>query len=105
MFSGQSAYPEQVADEIKKEISRLQSEGIDEDDFKSVQRMFYGRSVIMFNDVEGIGDALTGAACSESGLFDEPDVIKNVTADKLIKRLGEQFAQERSALSIILPKR
>ena len=105
MFSGQSAYPEQVAEEIKGEISRLQTEGIDEDDFKSVQRMFYGRSVMMFNDVEGIGDALTGAACSESGLFDELDVIKNVTADKLIKRLGEQFAQERSALSIILPKR
>ena len=101
LFSGESKDPEKVATEIKNEITRLINDGINEEDFESVRRQFLGHYIMDFEDVETVGDSLVTCACNGEGLFDEGDILKNVTREDLAARLKTDFNLKYSALSVI----
>ena len=54
IFEGESNNPKAVAEEIKAEITRLKSEGINKKLFAAVRRGMYGNSIRLFNNVESI---------------------------------------------------
>ncbi len=102
IFEGESSNPQAVAEEIKKEIARIKTEGIDKKLFSAVRSGMYGNSIRVFDSVEGIAMHMTEAAITDSGLFDEIKYLKSVTSEDVYKRLLK-LENEKSVLSVILP--
>ncbi len=103
MFSGESKDPQLVVNRLQQAIIQLQKDGIADDEFQLIRRQFYGRYMMAFNNVEGIGDALTDCACDGSGLFDEAEIIQEATRTDLEHQLKTLFDFNRSTLSVIKP--
>jgi predicted Zn-dependent peptidase len=77
--------------------------GVDPIEFELIRKQYYGRYLMSFNHVEGIGDALTDCACDDTDLFDEARIFAEMTVEDLNTRLKSAFITERSALSVIKP--
>lgn len=103
LFGGESAHPERVKEEIEKAVEKLRTEGIDEKSFERSRKMLYGRSIMSYNNVEGIANAMVSAHFLGNSLFDELLVYQSLTKQDVEKRLAETFAFERSVLSVIRP--
>ena len=103
IFEGESMDPKKVAEEIKSEVERLKSDGIDKKLFSAVRCGMYGEAVRSFNSVENIATQLVGCAMSDSGLFDELKYLKSVTPDDIYKRLS-LFENEKTVLSVVIPE-
>ena len=102
MFEGESSDPEKVAAEIKAEIERIKTDGIDKKLFSAVRCGMYGDAVRSFNSVESITMNLVNCAMFGCGLFDELKYLKNITAEDVLKRL-QLLDADRSVLSVIEP--
>ena len=102
IFEGESSDPKAVAEEIKKEIARLKTEGIDKKLFSAVRAGMYGNAIRLFDSVEGIAMQMVDSAMGDSGLFDEIKYLKSVTSEDVYKRLLK-LEDEKSVLSVILP--
>ena len=102
IFEGESRDPKAVAEEIKKEIARIKTEGIDKKLFSAVRSGMYGNAIRLFDSVEGIAMQMVDSAMSDSGLFDEIKYLKSVTSDDVYKRLLK-LEDEKAVLSVILP--
>lgn len=103
LFSGESKVPNKVVETLKETILTLQKDGIDPEEFELIRKQYYGRYIMAFNNVEGIGDALTDCACDGSGLFDEISIFEKMTVNDLNQRLKTAFDLNRCALSVITP--
>ena len=102
MFEGESSDPEKVAAEIKAEIERIKTDGIDKKLFSAVRCGMYGDAVRSFNSVESITMNLVNCAMFDCGLFDELKYLKNITAEDVLKRL-QLLDADKSVLSVIEP--
>ena len=102
MFEGESSDPEKVAAEIKAEIERIKTDGIDKKLFSAVRCGMYGDAVRSFNSVESITMNLVNCAMFGCGLFDELKYLKNITAEDVLKRL-QLLDADNSVLSVIEP--
>lgn len=103
IFDGESSNPKKVAEEIKAEIERLKTDGIDKKLFSAVRCGMYGEAVRSFNSVESIASQLVSCAMSDSGLFDEIKYLKAVTPDDVCKRLS-LLDNNKTVLSVINPE-
>lgn len=103
IFEGESNDPERVASEIKAEIARLRTEGIDKKLFSAVKCGMYGDAVRRFDSVEGVAMQLVECAMCDYELFEELKLLKSVTADDVFRRLS-LFEDENTVLSVIKPK-
>lgn len=102
MFEGESSDPEKVAAEIKAEIERIKTDGIDKKLFSAVRCGMYGDAVRSFNSVESITMNLVNCAMFDCGLFDELKYLKSITAEDVLKRL-QLLDADKSVLSVIEP--
>ena len=102
IFEGESSDPKAVAEEIKKEIARLKSEGIDKKLFTAVRAGMYGNAIRLFDSVEGIAMQMVDAAMCYTGVFDDIKYLKSVTSEDVYKRLLK-LEDEKSVLSVIMP--
>lgn len=102
MFSGESSDAAKVAEEIKAEINRFKAEGLDKELFESIRKAKYGRSIMQFNSVENIAGGLVEAAMMDGGLFDDLDILKNLTLEDVAARL-QIFGENNMVLSVIDP--
>ena len=102
MFEGESSDPEKVAAEIKSEIERIKTDGIDKKLFSAVRCGMYGDAVRSFNSVESITMNLVNCAMFGCGLFDELKYLKNITTEDVLKRL-QLLDADKSVLSVIEP--
>ena len=102
IFEGESSDPKRVAEEIKAEIERLKTDGIDKKLFSAVRCGMYGDAVRAFNNVESIAMQLVNCAMSDCGLFDELKYLKTVTPEDIYKRLS-LLDGEKAVLSVINP--
>jgi len=104
MFAGESKDPKKVMEKINAEVAKVRKEGIDEVEFERIRRMHYGRSVMGYNDVDGLANELVSAEFEGYHMFDEIEVYQTITLKEAEERLGSQFFPEYSALSVVLPK-
>jgi len=103
IFGGETKDPQAVASEIKNEIGRLKTQGIDEASFERTRRKLYGRMIMMYNDVDELANELAATFFTGNGLFDEIEVCKAIKLDNVRGRLKDLFNENGSALSVILP--
>lgn len=102
IFEGESENPEKVAEEIKREIARLKTEGIDKKLFSAVKCKLYGDLIRRFDSVSGTVSGFVEAAMFNYDLFDEIKLLKTATAGDIYKML-DVFCEENSVLSVIKP--
>jgi predicted Zn-dependent peptidase len=102
LIDGESDDPEAVAQAIKKEIKRLITEGIDRELLTAIKRSAYGDAVKRFDSNEAIVTDMIDCAVSGGDLFDTVEILKEITAEDVEKRL-HSLKEELSVLSVIKP--
>ena len=88
MISGESNQAEQVRDEIFAQIRKCKAEGLDKDQFESIRKSKLGQNIMSFNTVEGAVSAMIDSHMENVGLFDDIEVLKNLTCEDLQERLN-----------------
>lgn len=103
LFSGESKNPEMVKAEINCEIDRMLKQGVDVELFEAVKRGMYGDAVKRFNNVEAIASQLSECAINGEKVFDDLEVLSNITLSEVMAYLNE-LKTENSVLSVVKNK-
>lgn len=101
LFSGESAYPEKVAERIRERIRELKKNGISEEEFETVRRKQYGKTIRAFTDIDTVANGLVVSHFENQGLFDEFEVIKNLELDYVNELLKKSFNEDKAVLSVV----
>ena len=104
VFSGESAQPQTVLDEVAKEIEKAKKKGVDAKDFERVKKNFYGRLVMAYNNVESIANAMTSAFIENHAAFEALSILEELDIDEVQDALNYHFDGDKMSLSIIEPK-
>ena len=72
---------------------------IEEDLFRQVKKVTYGRYIGMYSKPEAIASVMTNTYFANMGLYDLLDVAADVTKEQLERRLQQTLAQ--GALSVV----
>ena len=104
LFSGESVNPREVADRIKKAVKELKSTLITEEQFETVRKKQYGKTVRAFSDVDTVANALVISHFVDEELFSEFEVIKNLKLDFVNDLLVKSFNEETAVLSVVCGK-
>lgn len=103
-ISGQSNEPEKVAEELKKEIKKLQQTGIDEKIFNRIKKKMYGSYVTEFNDVSNISRMFMSDYFKGINSFDYIEKHGQVSKEYAEEILKEIFNEDKMVLSIVKGK-
>ena len=101
LFSGESVNPREVAERIKKAIKDLQNKLITEEQFETVRKKQYGKTVRAFSDVDTVANALVISHFADEELFSEFEVIKSLELSFVNDLLVKSFNEEAAALSVV----
>ncbi len=96
--------PHYVVDEIKKEVQRVLAEGIEEDFYQRVRKACYGDAIGSLNSVEHIACVLAEGHFYDVDLLEFPAVFESITKEDILHFIQENFKEEYTTLSLILPK-
>ncbi len=102
IFEGDSYNPKAVAEEIKAEITRIKSEGINKKLFAAIRSGLYGSAIRSFGSVQNIAMQLVDCVTNDANLFDEIKYLKAVTTEEVLKRLS-LLENDKTVLSVIAP--
>ena len=102
MFGGESRDPEAAASIIREEVSRLQREGIPEEDFRWAKRSLYGESISALNHAAGIASWIMDFTFKGLELFTYIDALAELTLPQVQEKL-DSLRDDRSVLSVIRP--
>lgn len=103
MFGGESADPQAVAEEIKREMQRMCEEGVTEEEVSRSAKSLYGSNIAGLNSPEVIANAVMSMAFSGRELFRYIECFSEITAEDVNARIKALFAEDRAALSVIRP--
>lgn len=101
IFSGESENYEEVRKCIDEEIVRLQTEGIDFEEFERMKKKHYGEFIMSFDDVGSVANYLISDYFNGDGLFDGLEVLESITAEDIDRRLKESINVNNSSMSVI----
>ncbi len=101
---GETPRPNELREAILKEILRVQESGIPPQDFERQKRKFIGSFIRHFNSLEYIAGNYTYFRFQGVDLFEAIDTLEAVRREQVEERIRE-FRPQRSAVSLILPKR
>lgn len=104
IFTGESPDGREVQRRITARIRSLQGTGICEADFERIRKKLYGRSIMQFNDIDGIANAMVSAYFCKEGLFDETEILQSLTLDEVNARLRTALQTDCASLSVIKPE-
>ena len=104
IFTGESPNGREVQKRITARIRALQESGISKADFERIRKKLYGRSIMQFNDIDGIANAMVSAYFCKEGLFDETEILQSLTLDEVNARLRTALQTDCASLSVIKPE-
>ena len=104
IFTGESPDGHEVQKRITARIRALQETGISKADFERIRKKLYGRSIMQFNDIDGIANAMVSAYFCKEGLFDETENLQSLTLDEVNARLRTALQTDCASLSVIKPE-
>lgn len=102
-IDGESKNPNEVKNRIAAYIDDLRKKGLDKDDFERIKKVVWGDYIRSFNDIEGYAHTFLSMSFLDINYTDYFEEYKNVTFEDIEKRFSEQFDNEYSALSVIMP--
>lgn len=101
IFSGESVNPEAVAKKINSRIQSIKETGITEEQFETVRKKQYGKTVRAFTDIDTVANGLVVSHFEDEELFSEFQVIKNIKPEFVNSLLKKCFNEDRAALSVV----
>jgi len=101
---GDSREPRAVASAVLEEAQRLTREGIDEAFCQRVRKASFGEMLRALNSFENIAVSLTEGYFHGFDAYRFPQVFDSITKDDIAAFLSRNIREERSALSLILPR-
>ncbi len=104
IFSGESADPKAVCEKVKKGAEKLKKVLISQDDFETVRKKQYGKTVRAFADIDTVANALVVSHFENEELFSEFKVIKELTLDYVNEVLSKSFEEDKAVLSVVCNK-
>ena len=105
LIGGETDEPEKLAEEIRKEIARASRGRLKRRDVDRARRKRLGRYLRSFDSPDGIGFMVLGFAMKGLDVFSFPRALSRLTPGGLQDRLREHLREDRSAVSILDPKR
>ncbi|MCI8761139.1 MAG: insulinase family protein [Clostridia bacterium] len=101
LISGQSNEPEKVYTKFKEEVTKLKTNGINQEDFERMKKMIYGGYIREFNDVANIARMFLADSFNGINSFDYLEEIKGITVEYLEQILKDVFKEEKMIISIV----
>ncbi len=101
IFSGESSNPKALAKRINDRIKEFKSSLVSQEDFETVRKKQYGKTVRAFADIDTIANGLVVSHFENEELFSEFEVVKTITLDYVNKALLESFDESKAVLSVI----
>ena len=101
IFSGESRDPEKAADIIKEEVAKLHETGISKEDFETARRAVYGSIAYSTDSNYSIASEVISAEFTGRGIFEDADMITEITLDDVNERLKDQLDPNNYILSVI----
>ncbi len=101
LFSGESVNPEKVAKKINSCIEKLKETGITVEQFETVRKKQYGKTVRAFTDIDTVANGLVVSHFEKEELFSEFEVIKNLKLEFVNELLKKCFNEDKAALSVV----
>ena len=101
LFSGESVNPAEVSRKINSCIKDLKERGITEEQFETVRKKTYGKTVRAFTDIDTVANGLVVSHFENEELFSEFEVIKNLKLEFVNELLKKCFDENKAALSVV----
>ncbi len=101
IFSGESREPVQAAETIKRYITALKTNGLDNEDFEITKKSVYGDAVSGLNSVSSISNAIADYHFSGNELFSYIDAIAKADFGDITNRLAEMLDVNNCTLSVV----
>ena len=101
MIGGESKDPKEVLKIINSYIDEKILNGLNEDDFRRIQKKQLGENISYFNSIEFIGSSFISYLFKDINFIEYVDVLKETTFKKVEDRFKNYFLKERQVLSII----
>lgn len=101
IFSGESTDPNTVAEKIKRRIAELKETLITEEQFETVRKKQYGKTVRAFSDIDTLANGLVVSHFENEELFSEFEVIKNMKLSFVNELLLKSFDEKTAVLSVV----
>ena len=105
ILGGESAEPERVLEELKKEVTRIGAEGLDKKRFELAKRSSLGARLRGLEDFDNVCVSLAMGVFEGYCSFDAIGLLESITAAECEQFIKETLAPECLAISIIEPKR
>lgn len=102
-FNGETKNPKAVESIIKEEVDALKKRGISQEAFTRAKKACYGQIISELNSASSISNLLISSFFKNRELFSYIDAFPLLTKEEVEQKLLDIFAEERSALSVILP--
>ena len=101
LITGQATEPEKVFESLKREISNLKENGINEEEFNRIKKMIYGGYVKEYNDVAETARMFLADFFKGINSFDYIDEIESVKSEYGLQVLKETFDDKNMVLSVV----
>lgn len=101
IVEGESKDPEMVRSIINDYILKIKSTGLSKQDVNRYVKAYYGKSVSDYNSVENIVMNMVDTAFDNGTVFEDLDIISNITVEDVNERLKEILDVNNSAISIV----
>ena len=103
MFGGESADPQKVREKISEEINRIQSHGLDKNNYERIRRALNGRLIRQMNSIERISHSFISVYFKDVNIFNYFDVYDKITFEYIDEIFKGHFNLDNLALSVIKP--
>ncbi len=103
IIDGESKDPEKVISLVKEELGSCKINGINEQDFSRIKKNLFGKYLKEFNDLTTISNKLIGSVLRGETPLVLVDLLQEIDINYINKVLQENFEEDKSAYSIIMP--
>ncbi len=102
-IAGEADNPKTVLSEIQKHLARIRQKGLSQEDFVRGKRVMYAEFVKSFDSTDNIANNLFSFICEDAELLSYAEILEEITFEELSKLFETSFAEEKIALSVVLP--
>lgn len=101
IFSSESRSPKEATEAIKRYITKIKAEGINEEEFNIAKKATYGDIISSFNSVDSIANMLADFNFSDREIYSYIDAIASTTLQDVENRLNNTLDVCNCSLSVI----
>ena len=88
-------------DEILAEFERIKSEGIDENLFRNIKKLSYGKLIRELNNVEEVANIMINSHMDGVSPYAEAEILAEVTSGDVLDFIKTELLPEKLAISVV----